>query len=128
MADQKRGTGLFSPIVTRDAALKVIRSASFGFFIVAAIQGGVGVFLSPDMLIDATLFAVLAGILLKWKSRIAAVLLLVLSVMAFIVTILNLKAIMAEGGTNIFLAAIVMWISVRAVEATFKLQGRFYSS
>jgi len=125
MAEKKQGQAVFSRIGSRDDALRLVRDASLGFFIVAAIQGGIGVFLAPEMLVDALLFAVLAGILMKWKSRTAAVLLLVLSVMAFIVTVLNRMGVMAEGGGNIILAVIILWVAVRAVEAAFKLQGRF---
>lgn len=116
---------LFSRIDSHEKALQAAREAAKGFFLVAAVQGGIGLFLTPAMLLDAALFAVFAGVLLKWKSRTAALLLLVLSAMSFLVTILNRMGIMAEGGTNIILATLVLWISLRAVEAAFKLQGKF---
>jgi uncharacterized YccA/Bax inhibitor family protein len=125
MEKSKSWKTLFAGIDTREKAEQTVREAAKGFFIVAALQGGIGIFMAPAMLIDAALFAVLGGILLKWKSRTAAVLLLILSGMSFVVTILNRMGVMAEGGTNILLALIVTWVAVRAVEATFKLRGRF---
>jgi hypothetical protein len=62
---------------------------------------------------------------MKWKARTAAVLLLLLAGLAAVVTVMNKLGIMAEGGTNIILALIVLWAAVRAVEATFKLHGKF---
>jgi hypothetical protein len=116
---------LFSPITTGDDALNMIREASIAFFCVAALQALLGTALAPAMLTDAVIIAVLAGILMKWRSRIAAVLLLLVSGGGLVVTVLNRLGITAEGGKNIFLAVIMLVVAVRAVEATFKLHGRY---
>ena len=42
-----------------------------------------------------------------------------------IVTVANKLGENLGGGTNIFLAVIVLWAAIRAVEATFKLRGKF---
>jgi hypothetical protein len=42
-----------------------------------------------------------------------------------VVTVLNRLGVTAEGGKNIFLAVIMLVVAVRAVEATFKLHGRY---
>jgi hypothetical protein len=52
-------------------------------------------------------------------------LLLLLSGSMVVVTFLNRFGITNDGGTNIFLALLVFWSATRAVEATFKLHGRF---
>lgn len=91
----------------------------------AGIQGGLAFFIAPSMLIDAALYAGLGLILMKWKARRAAVLLLVLSGFAALVTAMNKLGLMSEGGTNIILALIVFWAAIWAVEATFKLHGKF---
>ena len=122
MADGKK-QGLFSSIETRDDALKMIRSASTGFFTVAALQALIGVFLMPAILIDAVILTVLALILRKWNSRVAAVLLLLMASAEAIVTVLNRIGVMAEGGKNIFLAFIMLVLAIRAAEASFKLHG-----
>jgi hypothetical protein len=59
-----------------------------------------------------------------WKSRTAAVLLLWFSGLGVSVAIMRL-GVMLERGANIILALIVLWAAVRAVEATFKLHGKF---
>ena len=120
-ADQKKG--MFSRIETREDALNVVRESSTGFFVLAAIQGGLGFFVAPSLLIDAVAFLVFGAVLRKWHSRTAAVLLLLFSLGSGSVTVMNRLGMMSEGGSNVILAAITLIIAVRAVEATFKLHG-----
>ena len=122
---KKQKKGVFSKIENRDDALKTIKDASIAFLVLAVIQGALGVFIAPSMLVDAALYAILGLILMKWKARTAAVLLLLLAGLATVVTVMNLLGIMAEGGRNIILALIVLVVAVRAVEATFKLHGKY---
>jgi len=127
MEEKKKKFGLFSKIEDKNDALKAIKDVSLGFFLVAALQAGLGYFIAPSLIIDAILYAILAGILLKWKSRVAAVLLLLLGGGGLMMTILNMIGITSVGGNNVFLAVIVFWGAIRAVEATFKLHGKFAS-
>ena len=96
-----------------------------GFFFVAALQAVIGYFMAPSMIIDSILWAILAAILLKWKSRVAAVFLLLLGGATVVTTILNKVGVIAGGGSNVILAVIIFWIAIRSVEATFKLHGRY---
>jgi len=125
MEEKKKKAGLFTKIEGKDDALKTIKDSSMGFFFIAALQAVLGYFIAPSLIIDAVLYAVLAGILLKWKSRVAAVLLLLLGGAALVMTVLNKAGVTAEGGNNIILALIIFWAAIRAVEATFKLRGKF---
>jgi hypothetical protein len=128
MTERERKKGLFSPIENREDALKTIRDVAVGFFVLAAIQGLIGFFLMPGLLVDAMLLVVLAAALMKWHSRVAAVLLLLVSAGDAVVTLLNRLGVMSQGGRNIFLAAIMIIAAVRAVTATFKLRGAFAAS
>lgn len=123
--DKKPKKGMFAKIENRDDALKTIRDTSIAFLVVAGIQGAIVIFLAPSGLLDAALYVILGLILMKWKSRTAAVLLLLLSGLSAVVTVMNKLGLMSEGGSNILLALIVFWAAVRAVEATFKLHGKF---
>ena len=125
MEEKKKKSSMFAKIESRDDALKVIKDASIGFFFIAVLQAGLGFFIAPSLMIDAVLYAILAGVLLKWKSRIAAVLLLLLAGGALVMTFLNMIGATAVGGSNIILGLVILWAAVRAVEATFKLQGEF---
>ncbi len=40
-------------------------------------------------------------------------------------TFLNLVGVTALGGNNVILGLLIFWAAIRAVEATFKLQGQF---
>jgi hypothetical protein len=71
----------------------------------------------------SVVYAILAGVLLKWKSRIAAVLLSIMTFDALITTFSN-RFGGGDGGKNIILALFVFWLTVRLVKATFKLQGK----
>ncbi len=119
---EKRKLSLFSKIHDIDDALKMIKDSAYGFYFIAALQGGIGFFLDPDLVIDAVLYLVLAFFLHKFKSRIASVLLLLITGLSLFSTFQNKFAGGAEGGSNIFLAFIMLGVAVRAVEATFKYQ------
>jgi hypothetical protein len=78
-----------------------------------------------SMLIDVGIFAICGFFLWRFHSRTAAVILLVLSVLELINTYINNAGGHSNGGKNIGLASIVCYVAIRAVEATFKLHGRF---
>ena len=127
MKEEKKIANMFTRINSREDALKTIKDCAMGFFLVAVLQGAIGYFIAPSLIIDGVLYAVLGAILLKWGSRIAAVLLLALGTLAAVSTLLNMLGVTAEGGNNIFLALIIFWAAVRSVEATFKLHGKYAS-
>ena len=122
MAVQKRTW--FSKIDSREDALKTIKDSSKGFFFVGGLQIVIGLFLAPALIWDGFLFIVLAGILLKWHSRIAAVCLLIISLGSLATTILGRIGVI-EGGRNVILAIIILVASIKAVEAAFKINGKF---
>jgi hypothetical protein len=123
----------FKPIHTRDEALKTIKESSSGFFAIAALQGTIGLWLATqpnsgfdigETMIDVAIYAVFAAWLRWGRSRTAAIVLLITATIALGTTFgAQLKVI--QGGKNIVLALIVFWAAVKAVEATFKLRGRF---
>src|SRR6266566_7361711 len=119
MAEKAAKRGLFSPIKTHEDALKTVRDSAIAFFVLAGLQGLIGAFLAPSILIDAAVLAVLGFILMKRHSRVAAVLLLVLSIGEAIVTVLNRIGATSQGGNNVILAVIMVVVAIRAVEATF---------
>ncbi len=125
MATTAKKIGMFSSLETRDQALKMTRDAALGFFFVAGLHGLLGYFFMPAVLLDAVILAVLAFFLLRTQSRVAAVLLLLVSSGQATVTVLNRLGMTQLGGKNIILAVIMVIVAVRAVEATFKLHGRF---
>ena len=117
--------GWFTKIKKREDALKTINDISMAFFVIAALQAVFGVLLfGAEIFIDVALYVGLAAWLRYGKSRIAAVGLLAVASISMAVTIaaqLNL----ITGGRNVILAAITLYAAAKAVEATFKLHGRF---
>jgi hypothetical protein len=124
MAETKK-SGWFSKISSREDALKMTKDTSMGFFVVAALQAALSFLVGFGILFDAVLYAVGGFFVRRYHSRAAAVILLLLAVVAVGVTFANKAGGNLGGGNNIFLALIVLWAAVRAVEATFKLRGRF---
>jgi uncharacterized membrane protein len=127
MANPATKTGLFSPIDTREAALKTVRDASFGFLFLAGLQAVIGMAIAPALLVDAMVIGSLALFLMKSNSRAAAVLLLIVSMLEALVTVLNKLKVTHSGGTNIVLGILMVIVAVRAVESTFKLNGTAFA-
>ena len=117
----KKKNQWFGKIESREDALKVIKDSSNGFYVIAAIQAGIGVFLAPSMILDGVIYAVLGFLLRKFNSRVVAVLLLLFSALSVFATASNQFGRGGTGGSNIVLAVIILWAAVRAVQATFKL-------
>ncbi|WP_152604038.1 hypothetical protein [Methylotenera sp. N17] len=114
-------TGLFSSIVNREDAEKMAKDCGQGFFVLAIIQGAVALLFAPFMLIDAVLLAV-GGYFVAYKqSRVAAICMLILSLVGLVLTTLNKMGHDLGGGNNIILSLIFTYAAIRAVEATFKL-------
>jgi hypothetical protein len=113
----------FSKIETRDDALKAIKDASGGFFVLAGIQAALGVIVLKQysMLFDVAVLVVGAAFLRWFNSRAAAVVLLLLAVVGAGVTVANKFGLALGGGNNVILAALMVWAGVRSVQATFKL-------
>lgn len=126
MATEKK-KGSFSKIENRDEALKMVRDTSMAFFAVAGLQAVLSYWIGFGVLADAAIFAIGGFFLLRFNSRTAAVVLLLLALLSAGITIANKAGANIGGGNNIILAVIIIWAGIRAVEASFKLHGRFSS-
>jgi len=107
-------------IDTKEAALLVIRECSYGFYFVAAFAAVASIFLGASFLIDGIIFAACAFLLSKFKHVLLAFILFFLSGAGLVTTIIN--SFHGKSGSNIFLAIVLVWISVRAIQATFWLR------
>ena len=116
---------LFGRLESRADAITMIQGVSTAVLIIAAIQGLVGLFVDPGLLFDAVVYGILGGVLKKHHSRVAAVLLLMVAMGTTVVTFGNKIGASSSGGKNVMLALLVTLAAARAVEAAFKLQGRF---
>jgi len=123
----KKKKGMFAPIDSREAALKAVKEYSIGFYVLAGMQGAIGLFFMPATLIDAVILATLATVLRFWNSRVAAFLLIIFGSAAVAVTAMNKFGVpiagMSSGGSNIVLALIALWLAIKSFEATTRLHG-----
>ena len=96
----RKKPSLLSPIASQEDALAMIRAVAYGFYCLAALQTAASFFLDPSMIADGVLIGVLALFLHRLKSRIAAVLLLLVSLAAAVTTALNVLGVTrrATGG------------------------------
>lgn len=109
---------IFSRMGNREDALKFVREVSVAYFVIAALLSVFGAFLFSDLayLFDIAVYIIGGVLLLKFSSRIAAVVLFI--------TLVKTLAGLGSDRSFIF-AALILWIAMRAIEATFKLHGRF---
>ena len=108
----------FSKIETVQQAREVVRDSVIVFYVVAGIHAVLSFVVGAAVLFDASGYALLSFWLHKRCSRVAAVLLLLISVLAVASTAMNR---LGGGGRNIFLSIIIFWAAIRAVYASFKL-------
>ncbi|CAN0430966.1 unnamed protein product [Phaeothamnion confervicola] len=120
-----RRRGIFASIRSRQDALNVVTDASIVFLLVAASMAALYVIEGERILLHVGLFGFLGILLWRFKSPIAAITLLLESIMWFFVT---LALFLDTGDLNsvyVTITVIVLATSIRAAEATLKLIGRF---
>jgi tetratricopeptide (TPR) repeat protein len=114
--------GMFGKIETKEDARGVIKDTSNWFYGLGALQIVLTFLAGYTALITGIIFIVLAFLLRKLNSRIAAILLLILSGFDFVFTFFNVFS-GGQGGGHIFLASAFTWASIRAVQAAFRLNS-----
>ena len=122
---ESRRRGIFSLIRSREDALNVVTDTSIVFLLVAAFLAALYVIEGERILLHVGLFGFLGVLLWRFKSPVAAITLLLESIMWLFVT---LALFLDTGEVNwiyVVITAIVITTSIRAAEATLKLIGRF---
>lgn len=126
MAQGSRATaGVFSLIRDRDDALRVIRGAAFAFYLAALgliVNAWYG---SIQDLVPATACAVLASLMWRFRSPAAAFTLLLISIMLFFLTVGMSLETAKVAWFYLAVTIVVVFASIRAIEATLKIHGRF---
>jgi len=117
--------GVFSRIRTREDALRVVRGAAITFYLAAGVLVLLAWLRGWQDLVDAGLYVVLGSLMWRFRSPAAAVTLLLVALMRMFVTI----GMSIETGQVIWpyagVTVVVLFASIRAIEATLKLNGRF---
>jgi len=124
LSDSRR-RGIFRIIRSQQDALNVVTDTSIVFLLVAAFLAGLYVMEGERILLHVGLFGFLGVMLWRFKSPIAAITLLLESIMWLFVTV----ALFVDTGElnwiYVTITAIVILTSIRAAEATLKLIGRY---
>lgn len=112
-----------SKIETRDDALDVVKVASYAFVFLAALQLVLYLVLdSAGAFVDAAIM-VAGALALRWlHSRAAAAVLCAISCVEALVTLANMFGAHLGVGRNVILAGLMVWVAVRAVQATWALE------
>lgn len=128
---QERSFGpadIFSIIRSRNDALRVVRGAALSFYAVAIALVITAWYRGWQDLVDAGFYVMLASLMWRFKSPLAAFCLLMIGVMRFFVTIGMLLETEQVVWVYVIVTVTVIFAAIRSIEATLKLNGRFLES
>lgn len=131
---KKNKVEMFATIDSKDDDLMVVKKSSVVIMSVAAFQIGLGrlhylfnlsIIIDPSLIFEALLCALLVGIMLKWKSRIAAGLILLLALFELLMSCLYVTFWGPYWKvSNMPFAMIIVIFAYRAVKSTFNLHHK----
>ena len=103
--------------------LKDLKGGSIYFYVIGGLQILLWFFLGQLLIVDGILNITLSFLTYKFKSRVAALFLLGMTLLAVMLTVAAIAA--GERGATISPIGIFirLWASIRMVNAAFKLQG-----
>lgn len=111
---------LLAPIEDRQWAAVLTRDLGKALLLLAAVQAALALARGPMALVDAALYATLGVIIWITPARVAALLaLLVAAGSAALCLHALLVAAGAPNGRNVLLSMFALWVTGRAVQATF---------
>ena len=123
--DRRKRTGVFAIIRGRDDALHVVTDTAIAFLAAAAVLAAMAFLKGWQDLADATLYIVLGFLMWRFRSPAAAFALRLVAIMRLFVTVGQAVETGAVNWTYVLVTIVVLFASIRAVEATLKLIGRF---
>ncbi|WFD10926.1 hypothetical protein [Tepidibacter hydrothermalis] len=106
-------------IETIEDATKIINNVSGSFIGLAIIQIVLLVVLLQNYyaIIDSLIIIVIALLLRKFKNIVSSILILLVSLGALVATVMS-KIGLAQGGQNVYLTVLMVYMSIKAVKAT----------
>lgn len=108
--------------------LKKLKGDSIFFYVIGGLQIGLWFFLGQLMIVDGVLNITLSFLVYKFKSRVAALFLLGLTLLAILGVIAEIAAGSRAGLIFPIGLIIRLLASIRMVNASFKLQGYAHES
>jgi hypothetical protein len=121
---EKRELTFLSKIQNKHDALKMIKYSAYYVYLVAVLAAAIGFWGIPAAIITSVIYLILAFFLHKFKSRIAALLLLLFPGFALFEILQKAFRDGGEMGNTIFVSLFLFIVipAIRSVEATFKYQ------
>lgn len=117
--------GVLSIIRSRDDAIGVARGAALTFYAVAVVLAVTAWYRGWQDLVDAGFYVVLASLMWRFQSPLAAFCLLMIAIMRFFITVGVILETEQVVWAYVAVTIVVIFTSIRAIEATLKLNGRF---
>jgi hypothetical protein len=111
---------IFRKIETVSDAEGVIRTACVWVLLYAGLKVILAWSISPALLLDALLLALVAVPLIIFKNRFAAIAMLVLIVLVMLDAVV--QAFTGRPSLAILIVVLLLWASARAVQAAFRLR------
>ncbi|GAB6087054.1 hypothetical protein [Alkaliphilus crotonatoxidans] len=104
-------------------AIQTINDVSASFLVFSGLSAVVSILVLSNIfaIFDFVLFAALSLLLRKFKSLIAAIILSLFSLISVVNTILVMAGVV-EGGRNIYIALLLFWGSIKALQAVLFLR------
>ncbi|WP_426357870.1 hypothetical protein ACPUVO_15650 [Pseudocolwellia sp. HL-MZ19] len=131
MSQEQTKISLFSKIESQSGASALIKESSIWIAMVVVISQILGIFaygISLEniiaLIVDVVFYAVIIFSMIKWQSKIAALLLLLLILYSGYSTISIGITEKSLSGFQLILSAFSVWVCVRALEATLKLKPK----
>lgn len=116
--------GFFGKIRQEEDAVKIVRAASLAFLAVGCFFMIVSIWHGPEVWVHGIAYVVLGFLLRQFRSRVIASLLVLLGLVTVLLQLRVFSGHPMSAGLSIIVAAIVVFLAVRAMEATMKLRAR----
>ena len=125
MAETQPGKlGFFDKIRQEEDAVKIVRAASLVFLSVGLFFAILSYWGRPELWLHGLAYIVLGVILRQFRSRVIATLLVLLAVTTVLLQLRVLPSQTYSAGLSIIVAAIAVFVGVRAAEATFRFKAK----
>lgn len=122
---KKQFSGWLAWIDSRTQAKSMVKECAIVLFFLAVLQAVLAIAQGPSLLPAVGVWTIAGLLLWRRASRFAAVLLLLSSLVFVALTLANKSGADFGGGSNVMLALALLWVSIKSVEASFRLRGRY---
>jgi hypothetical protein len=116
--------GFFDKIRHEEDAVKIVHAASLVFLAVGLFLSIVSLWTGFEIWMHGLAYVVLGFLLRQFRSRVIATLLVLVVVLMAALELRLFRGQLYPAAITILVAAILVWIGARAVEATVKLKAK----